>query len=196
MRSEIFGIKCFAAVVMASWAWSSPMNAQGLIDDFGNLFERCRLSVETNSAFESEGLQRRHVAERHARDRGMSSTQEAWMLPASELYVVLTKWVSQDGTTRHLCDISLADEEYTLSAVEQALLLRHFLVTQVQLIGFGTHEFDKRLSPIPPVVNAAFLLSDRNPNGCVVSNSFAFSPDGRFFAAGSGEQAVKPCEAE
>lgn len=118
------------------------------------------------------------------------------MLPTSEFYVVLTKWVSQDGATRRLCYIMLADEEYTLSAVEQALLLRHFLVRQVQLIGGGTHEIDRRLSPIPPVVNAAFLLSERNPNGCVVSNNFSFSPDGRFFRAGTGEQAVKHCEAE
>lgn len=196
MSSEIFRTKCFAALVITIWAWSSPIHAQNLIDDFDNLFERCRLSVETNSAFESEGLQRRDVAERHARDWGTSSAQDAWMPPASELYVVLTKWMSRDGMTRHLCDIRLADEEYTLDAVEQALLLRHFLVKQVQLVGAGTHERDKQLSSIPPIINAAFLLSDSNPNGCIVSNNFAFSPDGRIFTAGSAEQAVKSCEAK
>lgn len=196
MRSKFFQPKSSAVLVMATWAWSSPIHAQSLIDDFDNLFERCRLSVEANLAFESEGLERRDVEERHARDWGTYSSQEAWMPPASELYVVLTKWVSRDGTTRHLCDVMLANEEHTLGAVEQALMLRHFLVKQVQLIGAGTHETDRNLSPVPPIVNAAFLLSDRNPNGCIVSNNFAFLPDGSFFAAGSGEQAIKPCEAE
>ena len=79
---------------------------------------------------------------------------------------------------------------------DQALLLRHFMIRQVELVGAQTHEIDKKLSPIPPLVNSAFLLSDRNPNGCIVTNTFAFSPDGKFFSAASGEQAVKSCQTE
>ena len=181
---------------MTLWVWGKPIHAQSLTQDFESLFERCRTSIETDLAFESEGMERRGVPVHHARDWGTSSTQEAWFFPESELYVLRTEWTSRDGIERHLCDIRLVDEEYVLPPSEQALLLRHFMLRQVELIGAGTHELDKRLSPIPPAVNAAFLLVDRNPNGCVVTNSFVFSPDGKLFAAGSGEQAVKPCEAE
>lgn len=196
MSSEIFRKRCTAALLMTLWAWGNPTHAQGLVQDFEELFERCRASVETNSVFDSRGLQMRDVPERHARDWGISSTQEAWTSPGSVLYVLLTEWTSRDDTERHLCNIRLANEEYVLKPGEQALLLRNFMINQVELIGVGTHEADKRLSTIPPLVNAAFLLLDRNPNGCIVSNSFAFSPDGKFFSAGSVEQAVKPCEVE
>lgn len=196
MSSGIFRTTHFAAFVVAIWGWGSPIQAQGLMHDFDRLFERCRASVETSSVFDSEGLHRRNVAARHARDWGTSSTQEAWMPPGSKLYVVLTKWTSRDGTTRHLCDIRLASDDYLRDSVEQALLLRHFLIRQVQLISAGTHEIDAQLAPIPPLVNAGVLLSQRNPNGCIVSSNISFSPDGAFFAAGSGEQAVKPCVSE
>jgi hypothetical protein len=64
------------------------------------------------------------------------------------------------------------------------------------LIGAGTHEIDKGLSSIPPTINAAFLLSEKNPNGCSVTNTFSLSPDGTYFSAGSGEMAIKTCRAE
>lgn len=192
----IFQQRYLVLLVMALWVWGKPIPAQGLFHDFENLFERCRLSIETSSEFNSGGLERLDVPEGHERDWGMSSTQDAWAPPASALYVLLTQWTSRDGNKRHLCDIRLIDEEHVLQPSEQALLLRYFLIRQVELIGAGTHKADTSLAPIPPAVNAAFLLVDRNPNECVVTNTFAFSPDGTFFSAGSGEQAVMPCEAE
>lgn len=196
MVFEIFRTRYCAALVTALWALGHPVHAESLIQEFENLFERCRASIEANSAFVSEGLQSRDVPKRHARDWGMSSAQQAWASPGSDLYVLLTEWTSRDGTVRHLCDVRLANEEHVLRPIDQALLLRHFMIRQVELVGAQTHEIDKQLSPIPPMVNSAFLLSDRNPNGCIVTNTFAFSPDGKFFSAGSGEQAVKPCQTE
>lgn len=196
MKAENFKTKFIAALVTASCFWGGPTLAQGLLDDFEILFERCRVSVETLTAFDTEGLQETSVAEGQIRDWGIASKQEAWKHSDSELYVVLTQWTSRDEVTRHLCDVSLADGKRSLDAVEQALLLRHFLVKQVQLIGAGTHEIDRRLSSVPPLVNGAFLLSERNPNGCKVTNTIAFSPDGTFFSAGSGEQAIVSCDAE
>lgn len=186
----------FVLLVMNLWGWGEPIHAQTLIQDFEILFERCRLSIETNSAFNIRGLESRDVPKRHARDWGKSSTQDAWALPESKLYVSLTQWTSQDGTERRLCDIGLIEEEYALREGEQAVLLRHFLIRKFELIGAGTHQLDNKLSPIPPVVILSFLLLDRNPRGCIVINTFSFSPDGEFFSAGSGEQAVKPCEVE
>lgn len=187
---------CSAAFLMAFWTWGSPIYAQSLLQDFEDLFERCRASVETDSAFDTGSLQRRDVPEHHARDWGMCSTQEAWASPGSGLYVLRKEWTSRDGTVRHLCDIRLINEERVLEAGEQALLLRHFLVRQTELIGAGTQEIDRRLSPIPPIVNAAFLMLDRNSNGRKVSNNMSFLPDGTFFSAGSGEQTVRACETE
>ncbi|WP_152544605.1 hypothetical protein [Actibacterium mucosum] len=146
--------------------------------------------------FDGEGLQRRNVPERHARDWGVNSANEAWGVAGSELYVLLTEWTSRDGTVRNLCSIQLANEKRVLEPVEQAMLLRQFLILQVELIGAQSHEIDRQLSSVPPLVNAAFLLQGKNPNGCIVSHSFTFSPDGRFFSAGSGEKSVQPCEVE
>ncbi|MEI4490724.1 hypothetical protein SAMN05216376_11786 [Mameliella alba] len=196
MGSVTLRIASCALFFTAFSTWGYPSYAQSLVQDFDDLFERCRASIETSSVFDSEGLQRRNVPERHARDWGVSLAQEAWGVAGAELYVLLTEWTSRDGTIRRLCEIRLANEESLLGPGEQAMLLRQFLILQVELIGAGTHEIDNQLSPIPPLVNAAFRLLDRNPNGCIVSNSFAFSPDGRFFSAGSGEQALEPCRAE
>ncbi|MBP0483636.1 hypothetical protein [Sagittula salina] len=196
MSNDILGPKRFAAFLIAVFCWGSPGNAQSLLHDFENLLERCRVSIEMNEAFDSAGLEQKSVEERHARDWGTHSDNVAWMRPGSELYVVLTEWTSHEGTTRHLCNVGLADEGRALDAVEQALLLRHFLIEQVELIGAGTHEIAGNLSPIPPAVNAGFLLSAKNPNGCRVISVLTFSPDGTFFQAGTGEQAISPCKTE
>jgi len=111
----------------------------------------------------------------------------------SEMYVVLTEWTSREGQTRRLCNVYLYDEKRVLSKKEQKLLLGQFRVTRDKLIGLGTHKVDEELSSIPPLVNSAFLLFERNPNGCSVTTMLAFSPDGTFFSAGTGEQAVKSC---
>jgi len=161
--------------------------------NFEDLLERCRISVETSSDFDKTGLEERDVAERHLRDWGTTINQTGWMARGSETYVILTEWTSRDGQVRHLCDVRLFDAERVLDEIEQGLLLRRFLIVQTQLIGLGTHEIDKTLSPIPPALNAAFLLSERNPNGCSVTTTFAISPDGTFFSAGTGEQAIKEC---
>lgn len=195
MGSRSFSTGCIAVLVSALSIGCDPVQAENLVQDFERLFERCRISIESNLVFDSEGLQRRHVADNHTRDWGVSSAQMGWFQPGSDLYVVLTEWTSEDGTVRHLCSVRPAEDGFSLEPVDQALLLRKFLLKQAELVGAGTHEVDRLLSPIPPVINAGFLLSGRNPNGCIVSNSFAFSPDGSFFSATSAEKAVELCEA-
>ncbi|MFT4960971.1 MAG: hypothetical protein ACI92Z_002057 [Paracoccaceae bacterium] len=181
-------------MAVAICVWNSPAYAQTLELNFSDLFERCRSSVETSLTFDSGGLRATEVEKRHERSLGAMTDQTGWSLPVSELYVVLTAWTSHDGPTRHMCDIHVKDEERLLDASEQGLLLRQFLIHQTKLIGARTHEIDRQLSPIPPIINAAFLLSESNPRGCTVNNTLAMSPDGTFFSAGSGEQGIKECE--
>lgn len=196
MISGFVSTKRYSAFLIAFFGFVSPTHAQDLTSDFGNLFDRCRVSIETSKIFIGDGLQEGNVQKRHVRDWGATSRQTAWMLPGSEFYVVLTEWTARDGTIRHLCDVRLIDEDRVLEKEEQGLLLRQFFVTQIQLIGAGTHKIDKSLSPIPPTINAAFLLSEKNPNGCSVTNTLSFSPDGTYFSAGPGEQAIRTCRAE
>ncbi len=134
------------------------------------------------------------VHEEHSRSWGTDSTQTGWAFVNSELYIVYTVWTSRDGPTRNLCDIYLQDPNRVLTEDEQGLLLRRFLLRQTKLIGQGTHEIDRRLSPISPGINLGFLLSTQNPRGCTVTNNIALWPDGTYFTAGSGEQAVKSCD--
>lgn len=188
--------KNFAALMAAILFWATSGHAQSLVQDFEDFFDRCRASVETNSDFDHQGMTERSIQKRHIKDWSKSTIQKAWTRPGSDLYVVLTAWTSYEGPTRHLCDINLADEARILSEVEQAMLLRAFMMDRAQRLGALTHEIAKGLSPIPPIVNAGYLLAGRNPNGCKVINDIAFAPDGSFFSAGSGEQAIHPCTKE
>ncbi|NBE30682.1 hypothetical protein GVY41_06635 [Frigidibacter albus] len=182
-----------SAFVLAACASGGQLFAQDLEQDFSNLLDRCRTSIEMSAEFDSYGLQSRSVAERHLRDWGSAPKYAGWMDAQSEMYVVLTDWTSRDGQTRRLCNVYFYDEKRVLSKTEQSLLLERFRVTRDKLIGLGTHKVDEELSSIPPLVNSAFLLSERNPSGCSVTTMIAFSPDGTFFSAGTGEQATESC---
>jgi hypothetical protein len=63
MSHKIFSKKFSIALITIIWSWNSPIYAQSLMTDFENLFERCRISVETNTAFDIEGLQPADVGE-------------------------------------------------------------------------------------------------------------------------------------
>jgi hypothetical protein len=131
LGSRFVSTKRYSALILAILGFGSPIYAQDFLDDFGDLFERCRVSVETSELFIADGLQEGSVEKRHVRDWGIASKQTAWMSPESEVYVLLTEWISQDGTTRYLCDVRLVDEEQVLEKAEQGLLLRHFFVAQI-----------------------------------------------------------------
>ncbi len=197
-RHVAFLVAIFSWVIAAfavSVTFFSSDSSQGLLRDFDNLFERCRLSIETNSEFNHEGLEETEVLARDEEWDG-SEKQQAWIRAGSELYAVLTERTSTNGTTRHVCRVKFTDASRVLDEVEQALLLRHFLIIQTKLTGQGTHELDGKLSPTPPTVNAAFLLSAKNPNGCRVTNVITLNPDGTYFGATTGEQTVHPCRPE
>lgn len=181
-----------AALVILSGANQSV--AQDLEQDFATLLNRCRHSIEMSTEFDSKGMQPYSVSDAHQRNWGIESAQAGWRNPASEMYVVLSHWTAADGQRRHLCDVRLADEERVLDSVEQGLIIRHFLMIKTRLVGAGTHEVDRGLSMVPPLINDAFLLAGRNPDGCRVTTTFALSPDGEFFAAGTGEQAIIQCD--
>lgn len=182
-----------SAYVTAACASGGQLYAQDLEQDFANLLDRCRTSIETSAEFDSYGLQPRSVAERHLRDWGPATKYAGWMDAKSEMYVVLTEWTSREGQTRRLCSVYLYDEKRVLSKKEQELLLGQFRVARDKLIGMGTHRVDEELSSIPPLINSAFLLSERNPNGCSATTMIALLPEGTFFSAGTAEQAVKSC---
>ena len=169
-------------------------HAGSLHEDFALLLDRCRVAVEQSVSLDKTDLQPTQVHEENSRPWGTDTSQAGWALSNSELYIVFTTWTSRDGPTRNLCDVYLQDPGRVLNEDEQGRLLRHFLLRQTQLIGEGTHEIDRRLSPVPPLINLGFLLSAQNPRGCTATNSIALLPDGTYFMAGSGEQAIKACD--
>jgi hypothetical protein len=188
MRKVIGSI--FAALVCCGGSG----HAGSLHGDFALLLDRCRVAVEQSVSLDKTDLQPTQVHEENSRSWGTDTSQVGWALSNSELYIVFTTWTSRDGPTRNLCDVYLQDPGRVLSEDEQGRLLRHFLLRQTQLIGEGTHEIDRRLSPVPPLINLGFLLSAQNPRGCTATNTIALLPDGTYFSAGSGEQAIKACD--
>jgi len=188
-------MKKLTGFVLAALLFSSgTSHASSLNDDFSKLFERCRVAIEQSLALDKAELQPTQVHEDHSRSWGTNTTQTGWAFENSELYIVFTAWMSRDGTTRNLCDIHLQNPDQIVTESEQGQLLRYFLLRQNQLIAQGTHELDRALSPIPPVMNLGFLLSAQNPKGCTVTNNIALLPNGTYFSAGSGEQAIKSCD--
>lgn len=171
-----------------------PAQASSLIADFADLFERCRLSIESASELDTAGLIPIPVPEPAKGRWGADFTQNGWQFPDSTLYVVQTAWTDEVGQTRRVCHIRLQEGRPVLTAVEQGLLIRHFLIRQTQLFGERTHKWDGELSPIPPAISLGFKMTAPNPKGCTVTNGLALSQDGTFFSASSGEQAIRPCE--
>lgn len=188
MRKSFWPI--FATLILSG----GISNASSLTEDFSELFESCRIAVEQSTPLNNTDLRPTQVLEKHSRSWGTDTSQIGWALPNSELYIVFTVWTSRDGPTRNLCDLHLRDPDRVLTEDEQGRLLRYFLLRQTQLIAQRTHEIDRRLSPIAPIMSRGFLLSAQNPRGCTVTNNIALLPDGTYFSAGSGEQAIKACD--
>lgn len=187
--TRLIGFVLAALVCSGGAIHASPIH-----DDFAKLLERCRVAIEQSLPLDEAELKPVLVHEDHSRSWGTDTTQIGWAFENSELYIVFTVWTSRDGPTRNLCDVYLQNPDRILTESEQGQLLRRFLLRQTQLIAQGTHQIDRRLSPIPPVMNLGFLLSAQNPKGCTVTNNIALLPDGTYFSAGSGEQAIKPCD--
>lgn len=196
MIYKLLGVIFGASVAATFFIWKSQQVDQSLEQDFVELFERCRTSIETGQPFDSTGLEETEVRKNSKQNFGMSSEQVAWALPGSEFQVLLTAWVGRNNVTRHLCDIELQDERRPLSPVEQGLLMRQFAILQGKYVGARTHKLDPHIVVLPPSLFDTFLLAERNPRGCSVLNTISMGPDGYFFSAGSGEQATKECETE
>lgn len=196
MIYKLLGVIFGASVAATFFIWKSQQVDQSLEQDFVELFERCRTSIETGQPFDSTGLEETEVRKNSKQNFGMSSEQVAWALPGSDFQVLLTAWVGRNNVTRHLCDIELQDERRFLSPVEQGLLMRQFAILQVKYVGARTHKLDPHIVVLPPSIFDTFLLTERNPRGCSVINTISMGPDGYFFAAGSAEQVTKECDTE
>lgn len=186
--------KIFGPVFVALLFGGGCSHASSLHKDFSELLERCRIAIEQSVPLDETDLQPTKVHDEHSRSWGTETSEVGWAFKNSELYIVFTAWTSRYGITRNICKIYPQDPDRVLTEEEQGQLLRHFLLRQTQLISQGTHEIDRRLSPIPPIINLAFLLSAQNPRNCTVTNNIALLPDGTYFSAVSGEQAIKACD--
>lgn len=193
VRARYWKAVIFPAVAVAFCLSDSSARAASLEQDFLDLSERCRISIEENQPFDSIGLRPAPVAERHQRKQGVETLHRGWRSPGSELYVVETEWTSRDGPSRRLCHLHLKEEDRVLAPAEQAALLQAFLAWKAQLVGAGRHEGEP-MATIQQYQGATFLLSDRNPKGCRVISSLFLKTDGTVFSEGSGEQAIAECD--
>jgi hypothetical protein len=180
-------------LAMFGLCMASSANAQNIEADFATLLERCRSSIEDATSLNTTGLLSVKIRPDHLNSR-QGYYQEGWALPSSYLYIIWASATLKDGRKSHICNVNILNSLRILEPTEQAVLIRHFLIRQTELIGGKTHELDRKLSPIPPVVNLGFLLSELNPRGCRVVSFFAMTKEGDLFSAGSGERANIMCE--
>ncbi len=180
-------------LVMLGFCMASAANAQNIETDFVTLLERCRSSIEDATPLDITGLQSIKVQPDHLNSK-QGYYQEGWILPDSDLYIIWASATLKDGRKTHVCKVTIRSSQRILEPTEQAALIRLFLIRQTELIGAKTHELDRKLSPIPPIVNLGFLLSELNPRGCRVVTFLAMTKEGDFFMTGSGERANAACE--
>ncbi len=101
------------------------------------------------------------------------------------------EWRASEGTVRRGCDIRRLPGAPALSEIEEAMLIRTFLIARYALIANRTHEVrdPDYVFSIPLGVGPI----DENANGCrVISSLMIHTPSGHFFS-GTGEQARSGC---
>ncbi|MDX0359621.1 hypothetical protein CN135_23900 [Sinorhizobium meliloti] len=166
------------------------------------LFERCRVAVETGKEFDATGLRDLGRSVRAVPPltapglpkplmRGYQMAEQRWGIPGDRFVVVEAEYPPHRGKSRRSCDVELAPAAEPISTAEENLLKATFLAERDELLRGGHHE---HWGPEPIFsTNLGIRLVRRNPHGCrVVSGLYIETRPGRgrqFFRTLSGEQA-------
>ena len=187
------------ATMLGAIAMSLSPTASGTVetDDVSaswlDLWTRCRTAIETVQALNVDGLSPVEIPANDgeypfARD---DFSHSAWMRDGDRFLIVEGEWRRHDGTVRRGCDVRLTPDAALLSEVEEALLVRAFLIERWSLIAIDIHEI-RNPDPIFPISLGVGPIEE-NLNGCRVISTLIADSRIDFFTSGTGEQARLGC---
>ena len=174
-------------VALSVWLASADMvSAASLSERWLDLWTRCRVAIEEVRPLDTEGLS---LVELPPNKR--YEAQRGWWRDGDRFLVHESEWRRSPGVRRS-CDVVLATDAKPLSAAEEAMLSRAFLVERSRLISELTHEV-RNPDPIFPIVPLGVGPRHKNANRCSVISHIMFDPTSDFFGSGTGEQKFGDC---
>lgn len=166
--------------------------AQDLVEAWFDLWSRCRIAIETRQELEVHDLLPASFLidpSVHPYDHS-GYAYRAWARDDGQFLVVEGEW-TEGEQVRRVCDVVPIDGMSSLTDIEEAMIIRSFLIERWRLVVSGSHEvrnpdpvFEIGLG-VGPVVE--------NPNGCSVISVLMIDLPSGFFESGSGEQNRSGC---
>ena len=175
-------------VALSVWLASvDAVSAASLSERWLDLWTRCRVAIEEVRPLDTEGLS---PLEHPADSRGHDAQRNWWR--KGDRFMVQEGEHNERPGVRRGCDIMLAPDALPLSEMEEAALLRTFVIERSRLIAESRHEV-RNPDPIFPIVPLGVGPLHKNANRCSVISHIMFDPTSDFFISGTGEQNRSGC---
>lgn len=184
---------CSFVVVLAvalTGLLATRLQADGaLVPSWLDLWERCRVSIESRQPLDLSGLALTVTADDPTYSMTQSSRSRFWRAVEGGRFVIAeSEDDSRTGSVRR-CDVQLADWRRPLSKQEMERLMYAFLERRNALLVAGTH-VAKETTPLDRMITSNFGPKLPNSAGCpVISVVWAIPEDG-IFRATTGEQGL------
>lgn len=193
------------AGVLAACLLSQPIHASDdLAQDWLDLWSRCRIAIETGTAFNAEslddlGLKTQVRPPLMAGDltlmRGYEYEERSWGRSGSEFVVRETERPAGDGKVTRGCDVQFPSDTHVLSDATFSAIVSTFTKERERLIELGEHEIRDPDQIGPMAVGVGPVSKNRN-NCRVISFLMVGSPSKgenapRYFLSASGEQTIE-----
>lgn len=184
----------FCLFPLIVFAPPSAVADNGVYEDWIDLWTRCRVAIETGQPLNAEGL---FLIEPPASSQydSRNDSHRAWRREGNRFVLVEREWHlnwHQGDGVRRGCEVILAPDTARLGELDEAILIRGFLVERATLMVNRTHEV-RDPDPIFPIVGLGVGPISENANGCRVISFIYFGTADDFFWSGSGEQNRPGC---
>jgi hypothetical protein len=190
-REAFFLLLSFTAVSAVTWShllsgW--VRDHSGLADSWFELWERCRVSVETRAPLNTTGLQPVAIVESPTQ-----TTPDARRIlgrPGERFAIEEREYETGTGNlVSRACGVVFQDWGRPVTDGESAVLLAAFMRQRSELLADGTHEV-RDPTTIHGLISAGFGPIVLNPSGCRVIAGFFINSEAATFNSMVGEQAL------
>lgn len=163
-RIVMKNILYFCTIVSVVFAPLQIANAdQNLRDEWMDLWDRCRISVETEQPIDNTDLLLLEVNNKVDENEVRYSVKQ-WQFETGRFIVEETMWEFELSKARK-CMVTPNPATEPLSEKDVALLVYDFMIERERLIFAGVHEYRDVLSPFPLIL-AGLGLKETKDNGC------------------------------
>lgn len=170
-----------SALVWTTLVVGASRKETDFVESWQELWNRCRVSLETSAPLDTEGL----VPIKAARDpRQVKVNTHTWGRP-NDRFVLFDDDIAADGEHVRSCEIAVTDWYEPVSERQSAQIVLAFMRQRTDLLAKGKHEARDIL--VAPDMQSGFALIAPNPTGCRVAALIVASAEGGFFTSLIGE---------